>query len=92
MKNLKIGKKLSICFIVLLMFTIFANGSAMYNLRKSRKLSHDLFEGPYQLTNQAMGIRRYIVSILRRLNGAFVDKEHVEILMLRIQLLELLMI
>ena len=34
MKNLKIGKKLSISFIVLLMFTVFANFYAMYNLRK----------------------------------------------------------
>jgi methyl-accepting chemotaxis protein len=77
MKNLEIGKKLSLCFIVLLMFTIFANGNALHNLRESGQLSHDLFEGPYQLTNQSMGIRRDLVSISRRLNGSFVDKDHV---------------
>ncbi len=63
MKNLKMGKKLGISFIVLLMITVFANGNTLYNLKKAGKLSHDLFEGPYELTNQSMGIRRDLASI-----------------------------
>ncbi len=58
MKNLKIGKKLSISFIVLLMLTVFANFYALSSLKEAGKLSHDLFKGPYNATTQAMGIRR----------------------------------
>ena len=63
MKNLKIGKKLGISFIVLLMLTAFANFYALSNLKKAGKLSHDLFKGPYVITNQTMGIRRDVAAI-----------------------------
>ena len=78
MKNLKIGKKLSISFIVLLMLTAFANFYALSNLKKSEKLSHDLFNGPYVVTTESMGIRRDLVGISRRINGGFADNEHVQ--------------
>ncbi|HSQ90318.1 methyl-accepting chemotaxis protein, partial [Romboutsia sp.] len=61
MKNLKIGKKIGISFIVLLILTVFANAYAQSNLKKAGKLSQELFEGPYQSTNQSMGIRRDVV-------------------------------
>ena len=70
-KNLKIGRKLSLSFIIVLLLAAFANGNAMRNLRKAGELGHDLFEGPYQLTNQSMGIRRDIVSIDQNLVTAF---------------------
>ncbi|HSQ87261.1 methyl-accepting chemotaxis protein [Romboutsia sp.] len=70
MKNLKIGKKLGISFIVLLMLTGVANFYVLSNLKKSGKLSHDLFEGPYELTNQSMGIRRDVVSIDQNIMNA----------------------
>ncbi|WP_052356504.1 methyl-accepting chemotaxis protein [[Clostridium] dakarense] len=70
-KNLKIGKKLSISFIIVILLAAFANGNAMHNLKKAGELGHDLFEGPYQLTNQSMGIRRDIVSIDQNLVTAF---------------------
>ncbi len=63
MKNLKIGKKLGISFIVLLMLTAFANFYALSNFKKAGKLSEDLFKGPYVVTNQTAELRRDVVSI-----------------------------
>ncbi|GAA0865456.1 methyl-accepting chemotaxis protein [Paraclostridium tenue] len=63
MKDLKIGKKLGIAFIVLLMITAFSSFYVLLNLKKASKQSHELFKGPYQVTNQSMAIRRDIVSI-----------------------------
>ena len=76
MKNIKIGRKIGICFVVLLMFTALANGNAVYNLKKSGKLSHELFEGPYQLTKQTLEIRNNVVGISRYINGSFADNDH----------------
>ncbi|HSQ89281.1 methyl-accepting chemotaxis protein, partial [Romboutsia sp.] len=76
MKNLKIGKKLGISFIVLLILAAFGNFYAIYNLKKAGELSHDLFEGPYVVTTESMGIRRDLVSIGRSINGAFIDDSH----------------
>ncbi|WP_243445023.1 methyl-accepting chemotaxis protein [Romboutsia maritimum] len=70
MKNLKIGKKLAISFIVLLMLTAFANIYTISNLKEAAKLSKDLFEGPYELTTQTMGIRRDLVSIGRNIGNS----------------------
>ena len=55
MKNLKIGKKLGISFIVLLMITAFANFYALSNLKESGKLSKNLFEGPYVVDKSNYG-------------------------------------
>ncbi|MGL5755016.1 MAG: methyl-accepting chemotaxis protein [Paraclostridium sp.] len=63
MKNLKIGKKLGIAFIALLMITSFSSFYVLFNLKKASNQSHELFKGPYQVTNNSMGIRRDIVSI-----------------------------
>jgi methyl-accepting chemotaxis protein len=78
MKNLKIGKKLGICFILLLALTTIANANTLYNLEKAGKLSHELFKGPYELTDESMGIRKDLVGISRRINGGFADNEHVQ--------------
>lgn len=47
MKNLKIGKKLSLSFIAVLLVTVAANLYSISNLKKSEKLNNDLFTGPY---------------------------------------------
>ena len=70
MKNMKIGRKIRISFIVVLMITTFANFYALSNLKEGSKLSHDLFEGPYKLTNQSMGVRRDVASIDGDIMGA----------------------
>ena len=58
MKNLKIGKKLGLAFVILLVITAFSSFYVLFNLKKSSQQSHDLFRGPYQVTNNALGVRR----------------------------------
>ena len=78
MKNLKIGKKLGICFIVVILIMTIANFNTLFNLKKSGDLSHELYQGPFVLIEDAMGIRTDIVGISRRINGGFADNEHVQ--------------
>ncbi|MCR8746749.1 methyl-accepting chemotaxis protein [Romboutsia lituseburensis] len=78
MKNMKIGKKLGVCFFVLLLITVIASGNALYNLKKAGSLSHDLFKGPYQLTNQSMGIRRDLASMDQNLAYALLSENPTE--------------
>ncbi len=73
MKNLKIGKKLGISFIIVLMLTAFANFYALSNLKEAEKLSEDLFTGPYVVTSQTWGIRRDLANICRNINNAFLE-------------------
>lgn len=74
MRNWKISKKLIISFGILLIITACANFYAINNLRKSEKLSNQLFEGPYKSTNQTMKIRRDLVSIGRNMGNAIIEK------------------
>ncbi|MGL6107888.1 methyl-accepting chemotaxis protein [Romboutsia sp.] len=69
-RNLNIGKKLGVSFILLLLITAFANIYAIVNLKKAGNLSNDLFNGPYQSTTEAMGIERDLVSIGRNISNA----------------------
>ncbi|RDY22453.1 methyl-accepting chemotaxis protein [Romboutsia maritimum] len=75
MKNLKIGKKLAISFIVLLMLTAFANFEAISNLKEAVKLSQDLFNGPYRTTTESMGTRRDVVSIDQNLMNSIAGND-----------------
>ncbi len=61
MNNLKIGKKLGVSFIILIMLAVFGNIYALSNLNKTGELSKNLFEGPYEGTSESMGIRRDVV-------------------------------
>ncbi|WP_250673864.1 methyl-accepting chemotaxis protein [Paraclostridium ghonii] len=74
MKNFKISKKLIISFGILLIITAFANFYSINNLRKSEKLSDELFEGPYISTTKTMEIRRDLVSIGRNMGNAIIEK------------------
>ncbi|MDU7967111.1 MAG: methyl-accepting chemotaxis protein [Paeniclostridium sordellii] len=79
MKNLKIGKKLGLAFVILLVITAFSSFYVLFNLKKSSQQSHDLFRGPYQVTNNALGVRRDIVSIDQNVMNAVAGnkpKEH----------------
>ncbi len=78
MKNLKIGRKLGICFIVVILIMTIANFNTLSSLKKSGNLSHELYEGPFVLVQEAVGIRTDIVGISRRINGGFADNEHVQ--------------
>ncbi|MDK2585857.1 methyl-accepting chemotaxis protein [Romboutsia sedimentorum] len=61
MNNLKIGKKLGVSFIILIVLAVFGSFYALSNLKKTGDLSKNLFEGPYQGTSESMGIRRDVV-------------------------------
>ena len=75
MKDLKIGRKLSIAFAILLMLTAFTSFYTISKLRQSEKLSHQLFTGPYQSTTETMGVRRDLVSVGRMLGNAIMEKD-----------------
>ncbi|MGL6105215.1 methyl-accepting chemotaxis protein [Romboutsia sp.] len=70
-KNLKIGKKIGFAFAVILLITSYASGSILFNLRKSGNLVNDLYDGPYQLTNNAMEIRKDLISARQNVNLAY---------------------
>lgn len=74
-KNLKIGQKLGISFIVVIVLLSIASFNALNNIKKAGQLARDIYSGPYQITNQTMGIRRDLVSISRQINGSFADTD-----------------
>ncbi|CEH33326.1 methyl-accepting chemotaxis protein [Romboutsia lituseburensis] len=76
MKNLKIGRKLGLSFIVLLMLSAFGNFYALSNLKQAGHLSQELYEGPYVLTTETMGIRRDLVSIGRNLGNSIFREDY----------------
>lgn len=78
MRNMKIGKKLGLCFFILLLITVIANGNSLYSLKKSGKFSHDMFTGPYQLTTQSMGVCRDLTSIDQNLAYALLVEDPTE--------------
>ncbi|OXX82496.1 hypothetical protein AVM15_18285 [Paraclostridium benzoelyticum] len=63
LKNLKIGQKLGLAFVILLVFTALSNLFLISNLKKSTDRSDQLFDGPFQVTNESMSIRRDLASI-----------------------------
>ncbi|WP_042273372.1 methyl-accepting chemotaxis protein [[Clostridium] dakarense] len=78
MKNLKIGRKLRISFIILL---ILAAGTSFYTiskLKQSEKLSQQLFTGPYVSTTESMTIRRSLVAVGRDLAYTILREDHVK--------------
>ena len=70
MKNLKIGKKLSISFMIILLLMACTCIYTISELRKSENLSNELFTGPYQTTTESMGVRRDLVSIGRNIGNS----------------------
>uniref|UniRef100_UPI0022EB7447 methyl-accepting chemotaxis protein n=1 Tax=Romboutsia lituseburensis TaxID=1537 RepID=UPI0022EB7447 len=76
MKNLKIGRKLGLSFVILLMLSAFGNFYALSNLKEAGNLSQELYEGPYVLTTETMGIRRDLVSIGRNLGNSIFREDY----------------
>ncbi len=75
-KNLKIGKKLIVSFLSVL---ILATSLSIYLLKEINtvaKLTDTLFEGPYKFTEYTMTIRQDLIGISRNLNSGFVDNNH----------------
>ena len=62
-KDLKVGQKITIAFVVALTLATIASISVLFNLKKVASLGDRLYEESYKLTNSALEIRRDIVSI-----------------------------
>lgn len=77
-KDLKVGQKITLAFVTAIILTTVASFNALSSLKKAGRLSHDSFAGPYQLTNEAMGIRKDLVGVSRRINVGFAKNEHIE--------------
>ncbi|WP_343347692.1 methyl-accepting chemotaxis protein [Terrisporobacter petrolearius] len=73
--NLKIGKKMVLGFGMLLIAFAIIGTLSLRNLRLIGGYTVDLFEGPYQLTNEVMGIRRNITSVDQNVAYALVQKD-----------------
>lgn len=65
MKNLKIGKKLNISFMVVLFVSILTIFYAVTRLVHLGGLTDQIFSGPYVVTSEAMGVRREVNSVGR---------------------------
>lgn len=74
-KNLKILEKMALAFGILLVCFTIVIVISLNNLRLVGGYTVDLFEGPYQLTNEAMGIRRGITSVDQNIAYALVDRD-----------------
>lgn len=61
-KDLKIGRKLAISFIIVLLLATFSSIYTISKLKEAEELNSELFNGPYVGTNETMGIRRDLVS------------------------------
>lgn len=77
-KNLKIGKKLILSFLTILILITSLSIYLLGALKDTAKLSDDLFEGPYKLTEESLNVRMEVISISRNLNSGFVDNNHYE--------------
>ena len=80
MKHLKIGQKLGLAFITVLILMSMACINALTNLKQAGELAHNIYIGPYQITNQTMGIRRDLVTISREMRGSLNESTRQRIL------------
>ena len=74
-KNLKISKKLLCGFGILLISFVIVVTISLRNLRLIGNYSIDLYDGPYQLTNEALEIRKSILSIDQNIAYAVIEKD-----------------
>lgn len=65
MKNLKIGKKLNISFMIVLIVSMITIFYAVSKLIYLGDLTDKIFSGPYTVTTEAMGVRREVNGVGR---------------------------
>ena len=75
-KNLKIGKKLILSFLTILILTSSLSIYILGKLSYTANLTDYMYDGPYKLVNESLGIRMEIINISRCLNSGFVDNNH----------------
>ena len=76
LKEMKIGGKLAMTFGLVLIISTLACLYTLNSLKKAEEMSHNLYEGPYQVTNQAMGIRRDLVFISKEISSSYTSNEY----------------
>lgn len=75
-KNLKIGKKLILSFLAILIVTSISGVYILGKLSYTAKLTDGMYNGPYKMVDEALNIRMNIINISRCLNSGFVDNNH----------------
>ncbi|WP_346047204.1 HAMP domain-containing protein, partial [Paraclostridium tenue] len=70
MNNLKIGRKLTLAFGILLIISMCTSFYTVSKLKEAGDLSHELYRRPYSQTNETMEIRRDLVSAERNVGNA----------------------
>ena len=70
MNNLKIGRKLTLAFGILLIISMCTSFYTVSKLEEAGELSHELYHRPYSQTNKTMEIRRDLVSAGRNIGNA----------------------
>ena len=78
LKNLKVGQKIGLSFLLVLLVTVISNVYAISSITKSETLSYELYKGPYVVTTESMGIRRDLVSIGRNISNSMLRENPAE--------------
>ncbi|MCR8745400.1 methyl-accepting chemotaxis protein [Romboutsia lituseburensis] len=78
MKNLKIGRKLRLSFILVLLVSILTISYTVSKLIHLGSLTDEIFTGPYEVTSEAMGVRREVNSIGRCLVSEVLSEGGIE--------------
>ena len=73
MNNLKIGRKLTLAFGILLIISMCTSFYTVSKLKEAGELSHELYRRPYSQTNKTMRIRRDLVSAGRNIGNAMLE-------------------
>lgn len=75
MKNFKISKKLGIVFSIIIALVLFISIGAIAGLVNSLNKYKDFYDGPYQITNYAMDMRRSIQAYAKSIGYAMMTDD-----------------
>lgn len=77
-RDLNIGKKLGLAFLTMIIISMIGQFYTLSSLKQTGDISQKLFLGPYELTNQAIGIRRDILSVGNNITNAILSRNFTE--------------
>ncbi|WP_270943094.1 methyl-accepting chemotaxis protein [Romboutsia lituseburensis] len=73
MKNWKVGKKLGLAFLILILMSVFAGANSLANLRKGVKDSTNFSEQANELTTLSMQIKKDVVSVEKNITKGVIS-------------------
>ncbi|MCR8746989.1 methyl-accepting chemotaxis protein [Romboutsia lituseburensis] len=79
MKNWKVGKKLGVAFLILILMSVFAGANSLAKLRKGVKASTSFSEQSNELTVLSMQIKKDIVSVEKNITKGILSTNPVEL-------------